>query len=48
MMDKIYKIAERYQLENIHHIHQHSYGAHLEFTMHICLPDDIIIDILVI
>ena len=40
MMDKILKIAERYQLENIHHIHQHSYGDHFEFTMHICLPDD--------
>ena len=40
MMDKILKIAERYQFENIHHIHQHSYGSHFEFTMHICLPDD--------
>ena len=40
MVGNVLKIAERYQLENIHHIHQHAYGTHVEFTMHICLPDD--------
>lgn len=31
-IDKIIEIAERYNLNDIHHIHEHSYGAHLEYT----------------
>ena len=40
VMGKVLKIAERYPLENIHHIHQHAYGTHVELTMHIGMPDD--------
>jgi len=39
-IDKIIKIGERFNLNNIHHIHEHSYGSHLEYTMHVYMPKD--------
>lgn len=39
-IEKIIKIGERFNLNDIHHIHQHSYGSHLEYTMHVYMPKD--------
>ncbi|MBW1693711.1 MAG: cation transporter [Deltaproteobacteria bacterium] len=38
-IDKIIKIAERYNLNDIHHIHEHSYGTHFEYTMHVYMSN---------
>lgn len=40
IIERIMKIAKHYQIENVHHIHQHSYGSHSELTMHVCMPAD--------
>ena len=39
---KIVEIGERYNLtsNDIHHIHEHSYGSHFEYTMHIYMSKD--------
>ncbi|NNK86511.1 MAG: cation transporter, partial [Desulfobacterales bacterium] len=39
-IEKITKIGERFNLNDIHHIHEHSYGSHLEYTMHVYMPKD--------
>lgn len=39
-IEKIIKIGERFNLNDIHHIHEHSYGSHLEYTMHVYMPKD--------
>lgn len=39
-IDKIIKIAERYNLNDIHHIHEHSYGTHFEYTMHVYMSNE--------
>lgn len=39
-IDKIIKIAERYNLHDIHHIHEHSYGTHFEYTMHVYMSNE--------
>ena len=38
-IDKIIKIAERYNLNDIHHIHEHSYGTHFEYTLHVYMSN---------
>ena len=40
IIEKIIKIGERFNLNDIHHIHEHSYGSHLEYTMHVYMPKD--------
>ena len=41
-IDAIKNIAGRYlfDLNDIHHIHEHSYGSHLEYTMHVYMAPD--------
>jgi len=39
-IEKIIKIGKRFNLNDIHHIHEHSYGSHLEYTMHVYMPKD--------
>jgi cation diffusion facilitator family transporter len=39
-IEKIIKIGERFNLNDIHHIHEHSYGSHLEYTMHVYMLKD--------
>ena len=34
---QIRKVARNHNLKQIHHIKEHSYGSHLEYTMHVCM-----------
>jgi cation diffusion facilitator family transporter len=34
-VEQIRKVAKSYNLNRIHHIKEHSYGSHLEYTMHV-------------
>jgi len=36
-VEQIRKVAKNYNLNQIHHIKEHSYGSHLEYTMHVCM-----------
>ena len=36
-VEQIRKVAKNYNLNHIHHIKEHSYGSHLEYTMHVCM-----------
>ncbi len=38
MIKKIKKIASQHDLRDVHHIHEHCYGSHLEYTLHVCMP----------
>lgn len=40
-VEQIRKVANGYNLNGIHHIHEHSYGSHLEYTMHVCMQKTI-------
>ena len=36
-VEQIRKVAKNYNLNQIHQIKEHSYGSHLEYTMHVCM-----------
>jgi cation diffusion facilitator family transporter len=36
-VEQIRKVAKKYNLNKINHIKEHSYGSHLEYTMHVCM-----------
>jgi cation diffusion facilitator family transporter len=40
-VEQIKKVAEIYNLNEIHKIKEHSYGSHLEYTMHVCMQKNI-------
>lgn len=40
-VEQIRKVAEKYNLHQVHHIKEHSYGSHLEYTMHVCMQKNI-------
>jgi len=40
-VEQIRKVAKDYNLNKIHHIQEHSYGSHLEYTMHVYMKKNI-------
>ena len=40
-VEQIKKVAENYNLNEIHQIREHCYGSHLEYTMHVCMQKNI-------
>ena len=40
-VEQIRKVAKDYNLNKIHHIQKHSYGSHLEYTMHVYMKESI-------
>ena len=37
---QIQEVAKKFSLNQIYHIKEHSYGSHLEYTMHVCMQKD--------
>ena len=37
---QIQEVAKKFNLNRIYHIKEHSYGSHLEYTMHVCMQKD--------